>query len=200
MSVMLYVKHLHQPSCAMRYPKSETAEKHQRILIEASRLFREKGFNGVTVSQIMKATGLTHGPFYNHFDSKEALMAASIEHAAVESMQEIEAYKDSPEAMVEYVQNFLSPEHRDSPGTGCLMSALGGEIRNEAGTQKYFSRYLSGVIEVVTRHFPWSAKNDARRDSIRMLSSMVGAMVLARAVDDEELSREILDQVKSAYQ
>ena len=64
----------------MRYPAAETAEKHQKILDEASRLFKERGF-GVSVSEIMKATGLTHGPFYNHFDSKEALMAECIEHA-----------------------------------------------------------------------------------------------------------------------
>jgi TetR/AcrR family transcriptional repressor of nem operon len=183
----------------MRYPKSETAEKHQRILIEASRLFREKGFNGVTVSQIMEATGLTHGPFYNHFKSKDALMAASIEYAASASLQEIATHKESPEAMVEYVQQFLSPAHRDSPGTGCLMSALGGEVRNELSTQKHFSHYLMGVIEVMTRHFPWPAEEKARGDSIRMLSSMVGAMVLARAVDSEELSQEILEEVRSAF-
>jgi len=61
----------------MRYPAAETAEKHERILDEAARLFREQGFSGVSVSEIMKATGLTHGPFYNHFDSKEELMAES---------------------------------------------------------------------------------------------------------------------------
>src|SRR6202044_3740203 len=64
----------------MRYPAAETAEKHARILDEAARLFRERGFSGVSVSEIMKATGLTHGPFYNHFDSKEALMADSVMH------------------------------------------------------------------------------------------------------------------------
>lgn len=183
----------------MRYPKSETAEKHQRILIEASRLFREKGFNGVTVSQIMQATGLTHGPFYNHFKSKESLMAACIEYAAKESLQEMGEHSNSPESMVEYVQRFLSIEHRDSPGTGCLMSALGGEVRNEISTQKHFSDYLLGVIEMMSDHFPWPAEQDARGDSIRMLSSMVGAMVLARAVDDDELSEEILGEVRSAY-
>lgn len=183
----------------MRYPKSETAEKHQRILIEASRLFREKGFNGVTVSQIMQATGLTHGPFYNHFNSKDSLMAASVEYAATGSLNEMNAYKESPEGMAEYVQQFLSSTHRDSPGTGCLLSALSGEVRKESATQKHMSRYLTDVIELMTRHYPWSNDQEARGDSIRLLTSLVGAMVLARAVDDLDLSNEILEAVSSAY-
>jgi TetR/AcrR family transcriptional repressor of nem operon len=74
----------------MRYPAAETAEKHQKILDEASRLFKERGF-GVSVSEIMKATGLTHGPFYNHFDSKEALMAECIAHSAGSALDDLDA-------------------------------------------------------------------------------------------------------------
>src|SRR5271155_3143577 len=80
MRIMNNVKSKDFGGGVMRYPAAETAEKHERILNEAARLFRERGFSGVSVSEIMKATGLTHGPFYNHFDSKEELMAESVVH------------------------------------------------------------------------------------------------------------------------
>ena len=83
----------------MRYPAAETAEKHQKILAEASRLFKERGFDGVSVSEIMKATGLTHGPFYNHFDSKEALMAECIVHAGDAALAHLDEAAQTPEAV-----------------------------------------------------------------------------------------------------
>ena len=78
-------------SSTARYPAAETAKKHERILDEAARLFREKGFSGVSVGEIMKATGLTHGPFYNHFDSKEELMAESVLHGFNTTMERLDA-------------------------------------------------------------------------------------------------------------
>src|SRR5476649_1905235 len=163
---------------AMRYPAAETAEKHQRILDAASRLFRERGFDGVSVAEIMKATGLTHGPFYNHFASKEALMA---------------------EGVVDYVQDYLSEAHRNDPGDGCLMSALGSEVSRVPAVRTGFTAHVRSSIASLAEHFPWSAKRHARRDAIRMLSAMVGAMTLARAVDDEALSEEILREVRSQF-
>lgn len=183
----------------MRYPAAETAEKHQRILDEASRLFRERGFDGVSVSEIMKATGLTHGPFYNHFASKEALMAASVLHAMAASKAGLETARQSPEGMVDYVQTYLSASHRDDPGHGCLMSALGSEVRRVPAAQPGFTAHVRASIASLAAHFPWPAKRHARRDAIRMLSSMIGAITLARAVDDAALSEEILHEVRSQF-
>ena len=103
----------------MRYPAAETAEKHQKILAEASRLFKERGF-GVSVSEIMKSTGLTHGPFYNHFESKEALMAECITHSAADALVELDAAGQTPEGMRAYVRDYMSHEHRDARAEGCL--------------------------------------------------------------------------------
>jgi TetR/AcrR family transcriptional repressor of nem operon len=183
----------------MRYPAAETAEKHTRILEQAARLFRERGFAGVSVSEIMKATGLTHGPFYNHFASKEALVAESIEHASSKSLAEMTLAQRSPEQMVAYVRSYLSESHRDAPGEGCLLPALGSEIGHEPTAQAGFTAHCKGMLARLAASFPWPAKRSARGESIRMLSAMVGAVMLARAVDDPALSDEILREVRSGF-
>src|ERR1700735_2187223 len=86
----------------MRYPAAETAEKHDRILNEASRLFRERGFTRVSVSEVMKATGLTHGPFYNHFASKEALMAESVLYGFNTTMERMDAVEGTAKGVSGY--------------------------------------------------------------------------------------------------
>ena len=93
----------------MRYPASETAKKHKRIIRQATRLFRERGFSGVSVAEIMQATGLTHGPFYNHFPSKEDLMARSLEQGMQSTLAGIEQVGDSAKQTAEYLDRYLSP-------------------------------------------------------------------------------------------
>lgn len=183
----------------MRYPASETAEKHDRILEHAARLFRERGFGGVSVSEIMKSTGLTHGPFYNHFASKDALMAESLAHASDQALARLATFEQSPEQMRDYVRQYLSSAHRDAPGNGCIMPALGSEIGRAPVAKAAFTSHAKAIIGRFVASFPWSAKRTARRDAIRMLSAMVGAQILARAVDDPEFSEEILDAVRSEF-
>lgn len=183
----------------MRYPAAETAEKHVRILDQAARLFRERGFSGVSVSEIMKATGLTHGPFYNHFASKEALIAESVAHASAGSLDGMQSAAATDEAMRAYVQHYLGAAHRDAPGEGCLMAAMGSEIAREPAARTAFTVHLKATLASFVASFPWSSKRTARRDAIRMTASMVGAMMLARAVDDPVLSDEILREVRSQF-
>lgn len=199
MTNIMYDVNINLTEPAMRYPAEETAEKHQRILTEAARLFREQGFDGVSVSQIMKATGLTHGPFYNHFASKEALMAESTLHGSAHSREALDAASATPEAMREYVRNYLSTAHRDAPGQGCLLAALAGEVRNQPSVRPAFTFHLKNIIGKLATHFPWKKKSQPRQDAIVMLSAMVGAVALARAVDDEAFSQEILEAVSSAF-
>jgi TetR/AcrR family transcriptional repressor of nem operon len=180
----------------MRYPAAETAEKHARILDAAAALFRKSGFSNVSVGEIMRATGLTHGPFYNHFASKEALMAQSIEHASAKALSDIDAATAIDGGMEKYLQGYLSIDHRDSPENGCLMAALGTEIGREAGARSAFTAHLVATIERFRKHLPWGSKKATRAEAIRTLASMVGALVLARAVDDDALSREILRDVR----
>jgi TetR/AcrR family transcriptional repressor of nem operon len=184
----------------MRYPAAETAEKHERILDQASRLFRERGFSGVSVSEIMKATDLTHGSFYNHFDSKDALISKSLDYASRKSLADLANAKDSSESMLAYVMDYLSPEHRDEPGNGCLMAALGTEIGREPVARASFTAHLKTSVERFAAYFPWSKKRNKRRNAIRTLSTLVGAMILARAVDDPAFSDEILSQVRADFE
>lgn len=182
----------------MRYPAEETAEKHQRILEQASVLFRERGFYGVSVSEIMKATGLTHGAFYNHFESKDDLIAKTIGDASSKALMSMRDAEHTPEAMQEYVQNYLSEWHRDDPGMGCLMTALASEVAREPSVQPAFTRHLKGVLACLMAPFAKSKKRNVRRDAIHKISTMVGAIVLARAVDDPVLSEEILREVRNS--
>jgi TetR/AcrR family transcriptional repressor of nem operon len=112
----------------MRYPANETAAKHERIVREASRLFRERGFEDVTVAEVMKAAGLTHGAFYNHFDSKEALMAAAVEYAMQRTLHGVKGSFKSVGGRRAYLDRYLSTKHRDTPEAGCAMAALSSEI------------------------------------------------------------------------
>jgi TetR/AcrR family transcriptional repressor of nem operon len=182
----------------MRYPASETAEKHLRILEAASALFRERGFAGVSVGEIMRATGLTHGPFYNHFASKEALMSESLEHASQASLAAIDAAGGSPERLLAHIDNYLCAAHRDAPEQGCLLSSLAIDVSRESSVQAALTRHLSAAIGGLGRAWGRLSKKAARRQAIHTLSSMVGAMVLARAVDDPALSDEILSEVRTA--
>lgn len=176
----------------MRYPAAETAEKHQRILDAASRLFRARGFADVSVAEIMKATGLTHGPFYNHFASKQALMAEAIAHASAQTFGRLAEAPPSQAGKAAYLQAYLSAAHRDDPGDGCVIAALASEIGREPTVKAALTDHLKRLIDKMAAHFPWGPKRDARAETIRSLTLMTGALILARAVDDEDLSVEIL--------
>ena len=180
----------------MRYPAAETAEKHEQIIREASRLFRERGFSGVSVAEIMQATGLTHGPFYNHFPSKEDLMAKSLEHGMQRTLAGIEQVGNSARKTAQYLDYYLSAAHRDALGKGCTIAALAADIRRLPAARRTFTAHVKAAIEKMVSSFSWRSKRSARGDSIRMLSTMVGALILARAVDDEAFSKEILREAR----
>ena len=179
----------------MRYPASETAEKHTRALESAARLFRERGFSGASISEIMTATGLTHGSFYNHFDSKEELLAEALEHASQSTLAEVDQLDPSPAGKQNMYREYLSSLHRDNPGAGCIMASLATDLRGTPKAREVVTRYIRDLIHKMSEHFPWSPRRTARKQAIRALSTMVGAVMLARVVDDQELSDEILREV-----
>jgi TetR/AcrR family transcriptional repressor of nem operon len=183
----------------VRYPAAETAEKHDRILAEASRLFRENGLSNVSIGDLMKAADLTHGSFYNHFDSKASLIAACIDRVSTRAVGQIGAAKPSDAGRKAFVATYLSLAARDDPGHACLMPSLGAEIAREPAARPAMTRYVKAFIGKIASHFPSASAKDARRDAIRMTASMVGALVLARAVDEEALSAEILAEVTKQF-
>jgi TetR/AcrR family transcriptional repressor of nem operon len=182
----------------MRYPASETAEKHEKILKEAARLFRERGFGGVGVAEIMKAAGLTHGAFYAHFPSKEALEAEAVDHAFAQSDRRVHARTaEATDPKRVFLDNYLSATHRDHPGSGCAIAALGPEIARDSPARQPFTRWVKHMIDGTGR-FRWKRKSPARDNAIHLLSAAVGALVLARAVDDPQLADEILETVRES--
>jgi TetR/AcrR family transcriptional regulator, transcriptional repressor for nem operon len=183
----------------MRYPASETAEKHANILKVAARLFRERGFDGAGVAEIMKAAGMTHGAFYAHFPSKNALEAEAVEHAFAQSERRIYALTaKASDKKRAFLDNYLNAAHRDHPGAGCAMAALAPEIARDSAARKPFTQQVSNMIEEMTQKFRWKRKDAARRSTIHLLSAAVGALILARAVDDRRLSDEILESVRDS--
>src|ERR1700761_7236777 len=111
----------------MGYSAAATAKKHQHILDKSIRLFRQRGFSAVSVSQVMKAAGLTHGPFYNHFASKEALMSEALTREMELNTSQIASYPATEKGREKYVSEYLSRAHRDDCAGGCTVSALAAE-------------------------------------------------------------------------
>jgi TetR/AcrR family transcriptional regulator, transcriptional repressor for nem operon len=171
----------------MRYPAEETAAKHERIVEEASRLFRERGFENVSVGAVMKAAGLTHGAFYAHFGSKEELQAAAVAYGQKVSLGRVQS-SNGKKNKESYADRYLSPRHRDNPGDGCTMAALAQEVaRSTPEVKAALERGLEDIL---------SARGRDRKEAIFQAAAMIGGVVLARAVQDPGLSDEILESVR----
>src|SRR6516162_6313834 len=171
----------------MRYPVEETAAKHERIVKEASRLFCERGFENVSVGEVMKAAGLTHGAFYAHFGSKEELQAAAIAYGQKVSLGRVQL-SNSKKSKGSYADRYLSHRHRDNPGDGCTMAALAQEVaRSTPELKAAFEQGLENFL---------SAKSVDRKEAIFWTAALIGGVVLARAVQDPRLSDEILSSVQ----
>jgi TetR/AcrR family transcriptional regulator, transcriptional repressor for nem operon len=172
----------------MRYPAKETAAKHERIVAEASRLFRERGFENVTVAEVMKAAGLTHGAFYAHFGSKEELERAAIAYGQELSAGRARTSGPSKKGRRAYIDRYLSARHRDNPGNGCSMAALGPEVaRSTPEIRMAFERGLEEIL---------AAYGGDRKEAIFHTAAALGGVVLARAVEDPKLSDEILESLR----
>jgi len=177
----------------MRYPAQQTAERHERILDAASQMFRRNGFDGVSVAAVMEAAGLTHGGFYAHFDSKDALAAASVERALAETLSLAGQASETAEPLAAFVRVYLSAEHRDDPAHGCTMATLAPEIARASGpVRRTFTTQVRALITRVAGTFSAVVRPNARVEAIVAMSTLVGALLLARAVDDPALSAEIL--------
>ena len=178
----------------MKVSREQAAENRERILDAASKLFRERGLDGIGVAELMKGAGLTHGGFYGHFSSKEDLMSQACTRALDASVQ-----KWRSRGLREIVHNYLSPRHVENPGAGCAIAMLGGDVsRQGTPVRRAFTSGLRSLVEVLARLVPGASAAARRRKAIAVYSSMVGALVLARAVDDPKLSREILRAVASS--
>ena len=185
----------------MRVSKEQAAESRERILDVASKLFRERGLDGIGVADLMKNAGLTHGGFYGHFSSKEDLMAQACTRALGRSVEKWEKLsgKDRPLSVI--VQAYLSKRHRDDRGDGCVLASLGGDVsRQGVPVRRAFTDGLRSMIAVLARVVRGRTEAAKRKNALATYASLVGALVLARAVDDPKLSDEILQAVAASIE
>ena len=180
----------------MRYSREHKQETHARIVRKASVRLREKGAHGIGVADLMKEAGLTHGGFYAHFDSREALVIEAFGYAMDRSMEHWRKITDevSPEKRLALIaEAYLSALHRDNPGHGCSIPALGAEIARESPkARKAFAGKLDEMIELLADYIPNLPRKAARKQAIATLATMAGTMLLARIAGSSELSDEVL--------
>ena len=174
---------------------SRKDETRERILRAAARAIRKHGYEGVGVADVMKEAGLTHGGFYAHFKSRDALLAAAADQAGAESIEyltrAVAGAKPGQELMA-LVDTYLSDGHVAAPEQGCAVAAAGSEVpRQEAQVRRAASRRIKDFIGLIERQFPEWGKSAAHDKAMGIASTLVGAVVLARAVDDAQLSNRI---------
>lgn len=175
-----------------RTPASSKEATRDRIVDAAARAIRRSGYNGTGVADIMKAAGLTHGGFYAHFDSREAMLAEAADRAgrdAVVLMERVAASVPPQQALQAMARAYLSETHVKSIETGCATAALGSEMpRQSPDVRRAATRRIKEMIDLVARHSPDWGQAGAHEHALVAVSTMVGALVLARAVDDARLS------------
>jgi TetR/AcrR family transcriptional repressor of nem operon len=174
----------------MKVSREQMAENRSRILNQAARLFRDKGFEAVSVAEVMKAAGLTHGGFYGHFGSKDDLIAQTMTYVLSSHGQEARGFDA-------FLAAYLSPRHRDAPAEGCPTAAFASDARRQ--TPEARAAMAAGIeaqLDRIAGSLEQQGVTDARRAAIGAWSAMVGAMILARAVEDPALSDKILQQTK----
>jgi TetR/AcrR family transcriptional repressor of nem operon len=180
----------------MRYSREHKQETHARIVKKASVRLREKGAHGIGVADLMKEAGLTHGGFYAHFDSREALVIEAFAYAmdrGTERWRKIAEQTPPDKRLAIIVESYLTPVHRDDPGHGCAIPTLGAEIARESPkTRKAFAAKLDQMVEMIADQIPEVPRKAARKQAISVVATMMGTLVLSRVAGHGEFSDEIL--------
>lgn len=183
----------------MRYPPGHKEAVRATIVTNAARALRRGGLDGVSIPDLMKASGLTHGGFYVHFQNRDDLVAAAVVVAAEETGASV--LERAPGDVQAMLAGYLSQSHVDHPEGGCVVAALGTEAaRQAAPVRRAFAHAARGLIHLVDQQIQPPKPAEAVSDEALVLSAqMVGAVVLARLVDDPELSGRLLQAVKDQH-
>jgi TetR/AcrR family transcriptional repressor of nem operon len=180
----------------MGYSQEHKARSKARIVEMASERFREEGLS-LSIAELMQAAGLTHGGFYNHFASRDELVAEAVGQAILAGQARYPASGERERTLGAFLKSYISRAHRDMAGAGCAMAALAGEVaRADETTRDVFTRgfksMLGGVRALLSR------RNDAETQAMLVVSAAVGAVMLSRAVSDPATSDAILAQTRKA--
>lgn len=188
---------------ARRAASSRKEATHQRIVEVAARAIRRSGYAGTGVADIMKEAGLTHGGFYAHFASREALLAEAADRAGAEAVRmsaDIAAAAPPGKSLRALMEAYLSQQHVDAVEYGCPVSALGSEMHRQAPEVRHAAtRHIKEMIDLVARQLPDWGTPEAHQQAMFMVSSMIGTVVMARAVDDPKLSAALREAALSHF-
>jgi TetR/AcrR family transcriptional repressor of nem operon len=192
--IMYKVKWYPHREAAMRVTRKQAVANREKVLDVAGTLFRERGFDGIGVADLMKRAGLTHGGFYGQFASKDDLAAETTARVLGRAgWQERLTGKADP-SFGEVVRAYLSPRHRDNPGTGCLLAAVGSDAaRQPRAVRRAFTDGFGARIAALMKLVQGRSQAARRKKALATWASLVGALILSRAVDDPALSDEILE-------
>ena len=177
----------------MGHSRADKAESHDRIVQAAAERFREQGVDGIGLADLMREAGLTHGGFYRHFGSRDDLVAEAVKAALAHGSKRAEAAarQGGPEALAATIDGYLSPLHRDKPETGCAVAALPADIaRSSQRARAAYTAQVRRYLDLLAGLTPAGEPDDPPF----ILATLVGAIALARAVDDPGLSDEILER------
>jgi TetR/AcrR family transcriptional repressor of nem operon len=177
----------------MKVSRAQARAHREHILVEAARLLRERGLAGVGVDAITRAAGLTHGSIYSQFGGREPMVAEALSHGSAQA-----AHASSEiDSLNGFVSQYLSVAHRDAPGRGCFMAALGCEMGRQGKEVRHaFTEIVRANVARVGRLLPGQRRSEDR--ALATVAMLVGALVLARGVDDGELSERLLAAARTA--
>jgi TetR/AcrR family transcriptional repressor of nem operon len=177
----------------MRYAKDQKQATRQRILEAAGRRFKQDGIDGAGVATVMSDAGLTNGAFYNHFTSKEDLVANVLADQLRAQRHSLDAEPSARAGLDAFIRSYLSPQHRDQCAEGCPSAALLDEIaRRPAATRQVFTDELMRVIDDIGSRLDPTDPEAARTDALTLFGLMLGTLQLARALTDRDLSDQLL--------
>jgi TetR/AcrR family transcriptional repressor of nem operon len=179
----------------MGYSQAQKAESRQRVLETAARQIRENGIEALGVADCMRSAGLTHGAFYGHFESRDALIVEALEYAVAQSRKRIAALSTgtggakAKEPLQAIAESFLSDRHIKNPGTGCALCALAGEARHASPEVR---DRLTVYVHSLASQIAQTLAGQSEHAALGIVATVVGAVTLARAVDDKELAKSIV--------
>jgi TetR/AcrR family transcriptional repressor of nem operon len=185
----------------MRYADTHKDETRKALLRAASAQLREKGPDRLSVASVMKSAGLTHGGFYAHFKSKDALLTEALADTFARSQQRVVRLLDGlppKAALATYVDFYVSPDHRDHPANGCPLTALNSDMPRQ--TKKFRAAFETGVKQIahaMAARMDAAGVADAARLAPSLLSAMAGAVALSRTISDKALSDELLASARA---
>jgi TetR/AcrR family transcriptional repressor of nem operon len=185
----------------MKVSREQAVANRDRVIDVAGSLFQQNGFDGIGIADVMKAAGLSHGGFYGQFNSKDDLAVQACDRVLTKTIEKLDAVasREPKPTLAMLLERYLSAEHRANVGEGCVFAALAVDVARQDNPplRRRFAEAVKSYVGIVARVVPGRSAEARREKALATVSGMVGAMILARAVDDPALSDAIFAAVRN---